>query len=130
MKLNGILYYLYWLDWLFCLCLLFSYEEETPSTITMGFVSSLIPLLIASKKICSIWLWDNNPCNRNKGRLWDCHWHVKIMDFFSYFSFFFFPERVEQILKCARMSLLLICFHYRQFSDMIENFTHSVFQIF
>lgn len=34
MKLNGILYYLYDLTD-FCLCLLFSYEEETPSTITM-----------------------------------------------------------------------------------------------
>lgn len=50
------------------LYLLFFYEEETPNIITMGFVWSQILLLIVSKKICSIWLWDNNPCNRSKGR--------------------------------------------------------------
>lgn len=76
-----------------CLCLLFFYEEETPSTITMGFVSSQIPLLIVCKKTCSIWLWDNNPCNRNKGRLWNYHWRVKAMYFFRCFISFFLNKQ-------------------------------------
>lgn len=61
--------------WYICIKLflqcLFSHKGATPNIITMGFVSSQTLLLIDYKRTCNIWLWDNSPCSRNRGKVWN-----------------------------------------------------------